>query len=268
MPTCRDIINYVFEIAPNPAWRSERQTENVIQFGDPQGEATGVATCWWATLDILKLCRQRKLNLVFTHEDGFFADFGGTLWAPSSGPMMAKPVNIARLKVMVEGNMVVQRVHSNVDIAPWGMPTQVAERIAMPGSKVAQKVGYIPVLEFPPLSLAEFIEHLKKSLSIPFVRYTGSLDRTVRRVAICWGGLGQNWASIDSSTLAGVDTVITGDMMDGVARFGIEADIAVVDCFHHVLEMDGMKALGDKLRSKFPPLPVEFLPNSFPWQIG
>ena len=60
----QDIVDYVFEIAPNPstAW------ENEFLYGDGLMEVTGVAVSWWITLDILEDMVRRGLTFGLSHE--------------------------------------------------------------------------------------------------------------------------------------------------------------------------------------------------------
>ncbi len=256
----QDIVDYVFEIAPNPstAW------ENVYLAGDGAIEARGIAVAWWLTPDLLEKMEAQGLNIGISHERPVFDLPQRFVWGPlpDAGEV---PANRRIKAIAGRAGLALHQMHSNIDKADWGMPRALFARLGWGGYPTDWSRG-VPVVDLPPCTLRELIAELKAKLELPFVRYDGDLERPVRRAAVPWGGLCQGWAGAVCAGPLGFDVVIGGDVIDGVVRLARAEGWAVIDAMHHATEMDGMRVLARKLEMRFPGLPVRFYENDAPWQ--
>jgi dinuclear metal center YbgI/SA1388 family protein len=84
-----------------------------------------------------------------------------------------------------------------------------------------------------PLSLADFIDLVKASLSLSHVRYCGDLNKTIRKVALC-GGSGASL--IPQAVFAGAQVLLTGDIKYHEAQEAFSQDLALVDAGHFATE--------------------------------
>jgi putative NIF3 family GTP cyclohydrolase 1 type 2 len=254
------IIDYVFEIAPNPstAW------ENVFLAGDGSVDVNGIAVAWWLTPDLVEDMEKRGLNLGLSHERPIFELPARFVWGILP-PEVDIPANQRIRAAARRGGMAIHQMHSNIDKADWGMPNALFARLGWQDYPIDWSRG-VPVIDLPPCTLRELIAELKTKLELPFVRYDGDLDRTVRRAACAWGGLCQGWAGAVCASPLGYDVLLGGDIIDGVVRLARAEGWAVVDAMHHATEMDGMRVLARKLEARFPGLPLHFYENDCPWQ--
>lgn len=78
-------------------------------------------------------------------------------------------------------------------------------------------------------SVKDFIEILKKNLSIENVRYVGKLDKNIETVAVVTGSGAEFFEKAKSM---GIDILITGDMKYHQAMDAMEMDMPVIDCGH------------------------------------
>lgn len=257
----QEIIDYVFEIAPNPEWA----WENVFEFGDGDIETTGVAVAWWITSDMIQDMIAKKINCGLTHETTYYQMPERFVWGTLSKSEDLE-VNRKITKIATDGNLVIHRFHCNLDVAAWGMPRALLRQLGWQEYSCDWSRG-VPVVTIAPCALRDLIAEVKAKLRLPFVRYDGDLNRIVRRVAIPWGGLCQGWSGPACAEPLGFDALIGGDIMDGVVRLAREYNWAVIDAMHHATEMEAMKILAQKLQHRFPDLRVEYYENSMPWAV-
>jgi putative NIF3 family GTP cyclohydrolase 1 type 2 len=259
----QEVVDYVFEIAPNPshAW------ENVFLFGDGDTPVGGVAAAWWITLDILHDMARRGLTLGLTHERVIFELPERFVWGslPKTDEVLA---NRDFSRVTRRYGIAIHQMHSNVDKASWGMPRALLDRLGWQGYPADWSCG-VPVATLtPPRRLAELVREVKEKLCLPFVRYDGDPERVIARVAVPWGGLCQGYGGPLCPSPLGFDAVLGGDVIDGVVRLARAQGWAVVDAMHHATEMDAMRVLAEKLRQRFPAVETRFYANDPPWRVA
>lgn len=100
------------------------------------------------------------------------------------------------------------------------------------------------------MTLKEFAEHVKQSLSVKHVRVTGNLHDKVKKVAVLGGDGNKYWKSAASQ---GADVYVTGDVYYHVAHEAMMAGLNLVDPGHHmekVVKEGVKKALEKKLNEK------------------
>jgi putative NIF3 family GTP cyclohydrolase 1 type 2 len=257
----REVVDYIFEIAPNPstAW------ENVYLFGAAETPVTGIAVAWWITLDILQDMAARGLTLGITHERVIFEMPERFVWGllPKTEEIQ---VNRQFKEITGSHGIAIHQMHSNIDKAAWGMPHALFARLGWEGHAIDWSRG-VPVVTMPPRTLRELIAEVKAKLGLPFVRFDGDPDRVVSRVAVPWGGLCQGYGGPVCPSPLGFDVVMGGDVIDGVVRLARAQGWAVIDAMHHALEMDAMRLLAAKLQARFPGVDVRYYENTPPWKV-
>lgn len=258
----QQIIDYVFDIAPNPDWG----TENVYEFGDGEREVSAVGVAWWITTDMLDQFAARGINLGLTHERSYFTKLAPFAWGPTVDPATMRS-NLRMKELTGRHGITIHRFHSNIDLVPgWGMPHALLDQLGWRGYPADWSRG-VPVVEHPPVTLLELVDELKDKLKLPFVRYDGEDSRIVSRIALAWGGLAFSWCAAMAPYPLGFDVLLGGDVIDGQVRMGRMEGWAVIDAFHHATEMEAMKYLADRVRRQFPSLPVHYFENSMPWRV-
>jgi len=82
-------------------------------------------------------------------------------------------------------------------------------------------------------TLGEFIIHIKKSLALDDARYSGDLNRKIKKIAVC-GGSGMSFLqhAIDQNC----DVYVTGDIRYHDAAYALEAGLTLVDITHYSSE--------------------------------
>ncbi|MHC4872316.1 MAG: Nif3-like dinuclear metal center hexameric protein [Planctomycetota bacterium] len=258
----KEITDFIFEIAPNPdhAW------ENEYLFGNEDMEVKGVAVAWWLTLDIVEKMEELGLTYGVSHERIYHHLPERFVWGtlPEENELST---NVRLKEVTEKNNMAIHQFHSNIDKAGWGMPHALLESLGWQDYPADWSRG-VPVIDIPEIKLKDFVSELKGRLDVPFIRYDGDDNRTIKRIALAWGGLCQSYSGLACPLPLGIDAVIGGDIIDGVVRLARSEDVAVIDAWHHRTEMDAMRVCAEKLRERFPELNVEYFENDDPWKLG
>jgi putative NIF3 family GTP cyclohydrolase 1 type 2 len=259
----QQIIDHIFQIAPNPDWG----TENCYEFGDGSRDVRGIGVAWWITTDMLESFAAQDIQLGITHERSYFTKLANFPWGPTIDPATMR--SNRRMKELTDRHgITIHRMHSNIDLAPqWGIPHALLEELGWQHHPADWSRG-VPVVTLPPLKLGELVAELKRKLRLPFVRYDGDDQRVVSRIAVAWGGLAFSWCAAMAPYPLGFDVLLGGDIIDGQVRMGRMEGWAVIDAFHHATEMHGMKLLADKIQQRFPELHVHYVENNMPWKIG
>jgi len=84
-----------------------------------------------------------------------------------------------------------------------------------------------------PMTVMDFVTHVKKALQIDYVRVSGALDKIIKKVAVC-GGSGASL--LHKATFAGADVLLTGDVKYHEAQESLGADIVIIDAGHFATE--------------------------------
>lgn len=111
-------------------------------------------------------------------------------------------------------------------------------------------IGTLPA----PVSGRELLEKLKQTFDVPFIKFSGDSQKTIRTVAVC-GGSGA--AFIKDAFKAGADAFITGDIKYH-SFTEAPASMLVADIGHYESEKYSLNILYDIINKKFPKFALRF----------
>ncbi len=140
------------------------------------------------------------------------------------------------------------------EVHPYEAPA--VDVVALEGRATRQGYGAIGELEAPE-PLADFLARVRDALGAGALRYVGSDDQTVERVAVC-GGSGLSF--LPAALRAGADAYVTADVT--YHRFFEALDtegrprLALVDAGHYETEAVTERLIADRLAEAFPGLDV------------
>ena len=107
------------------------------------------------------------------------------------------------------------------------------------------KIGYLD----NPMSAQDFIDLIKESLGVSFVRTAGPVPEKIEKVALCTGA-GAEFLSF--AKFKGADAYITGDLKYHEAQNAKENNLWVIDAGHFGTEKNVVYLLKDHLQSHCP----------------
>lgn len=242
---------------PNP-------TDDRIIFGDRNVPVTGIATCFTASIDVLRRARAQGLNYVIPHEASFFErydDFAESVLPDSD------PVILAKQRYLTAGGMVIQRMHSHAHSRPGdAIMTGLLRQLGWEQYRQGDRAG-MPWIELPAAAALDVGRQIKDWLGRRTMRMFGDPALPVRTVSVSAGMPGEN---IQIQQLeSGADAVLLGEVREPEA-LGYAQDMAArrkiaVYLSGHTGEDPGMGLLADWLQGVFPGLPVKWLPLTDPY---
>ena len=180
----REVIETIVENHP-PLSRPD--TVDVVKFGDPEKECTGVGITCFASSDTIRRAAELGVNLLVVHEPLFFNDRDNTDWLGND------PVFKAKKKLLDETGIVIWRDHDHIH---GGRPMKEGKPY-MDGIfyGIMQELGWSEYLyKYPNMPLIYHIPEttgrelgnmLVKKLNLNGMRIVGDLDTKVRNVFIC-----------------------------------------------------------------------------------
>jgi hypothetical protein len=83
-------------------------TVDVIKTGDPQTNVTGIVTCMFATMDVLKKAVEMNCNLIIAHEPLFYNHLDET------AQLANDPVFLEKKKYIDDNKLVIWRFHDYI----------------------------------------------------------------------------------------------------------------------------------------------------------
>lgn len=166
----------------------------------------------------------------------------------ASNPAVGRRENLehvreARLEMVVPGPRVAGVVAAMRAAHPYEEIAYDLYPVETPGRDYG--MGVVGELDRP-LNLRAFLGRVRRSLSIPHLRYTGDPDRLVRRVAVC-GGSGADL--LPAAVAAGADVFVTADVKYH-AFHDSTGTIALIDAGHYETEVPVVRSLARRLAGR------------------
>ena len=129
-------------------------TVDVIKAGDPQTKVTGIVTCMFATMDVLKQAVNKHCNLIVVHEPLFYNHLDETT------TLQNDPVYLEKKKFITDNNLVIWRFHDYIhSMRPDGIETGMVNKL---GWKNYEVKGSTNQFVIPETTLQELLKNLKQ----------------------------------------------------------------------------------------------------------
>ncbi len=246
---CANDIAQALETWADPSFAASY--DNVgLHVGSPTSVVTRVLIALDLTPAVLDEAIQKEASMILTHHPLLFR-------APSS---IRDDDFIGRLILqLARENITLYSIHTNLDAAPKGVSFGFAEILGLqnvtflsPNPDDRSGMGVIGHLSTPePFPL--FLERIHQRLNTPVLRYTGSAEARINKVAVCGGSGG---SLIQSALNASADAYVTADL--GYHRFfeifgpDGQCRMALIDAGHYETEKHTEQLLCTWLSKQFP----------------
>ena len=261
-PTARELFRQIKQASGQP-W-DPNPTDDRIIYGDRDTPITGIATCFFASLDVLRRARSQRLNYIVPHEASFYErydDFAESV-LPDSDPVLS-----AKKRFLDEHGMVIQRMHSHAHARPGdAIMTGLLERLDWVGYRDTDRPGV--VVSLPAASALEVGRHIKQTCGRRTLRMFGDPAQRVSTISVSAGMPGEN-VQIGQFGVEGVDAVLLGEVREPEV-LGYAQDLAatkpvVVYLAGHTAEDFGMRNVAEWLGEVFPEMPCQWLATADPY---
>jgi len=177
-------------------------TVDVIKEGDPQTPVIGIATCMFATMDVLKLAVGKGCNLIVTHEPIYYNHLDQT------ADFQNDPVFQEKQKFIVDHKLVIWRFHDYIhSIKPDGILSGMVMQLGWKNYAATKQLDYFVL---PEITLKLLADNLKKIFPKNAFYIVGNPEMKISRVWLAVGAPGSQ-EHIKLLERKDVDVVLTGE---------------------------------------------------------
>ena len=157
-------------------------TVDVIKAGDPQATVTGIVTCMFATMDVLKKAVEMNCNLIVTHEPLFYNHLDET------SQFINDQVFLDKKKYIDDHKLIIWRFHDYIhSMKPDGINMGMAIKFGWEKYAEGDKMNRFVL---PETTLAELVQYLKKIFPGSSFNVVGDPSMKLTRVNFAAGAPG------------------------------------------------------------------------------
>lgn len=197
------------------------------------------------TKEVIKEAIQNKVDLLISHHPLLFKPLTNIAVESPRGWIIQK---------LIKHDIPLYSMHTNYDVAEGGMNDTLCAHLGIQEPKLLdQEYNIGRYGSISPMSLPDFINHLKQKLNIQTVRLIHSTSRMIETVGI---SAGSGSIHISEAKKKGCDVFITGDVTYHHALDAIQMGMVVLDVGHHI-EMIFQEAIAKEIQDQFPDLFVK-----------
>lgn len=251
--TAGEIIAAVIK---NTGCKTIPNTVDVIKAGDPNTVVTGIITCMFATMDVLKQAAEKNCNLIIAHEPLFYNHLDET------ERFQNDPVFLEKMKFITDHKLVIWRFHDYIhSMSPDGIETGMVQKL---GWKNYEVNGRTNQFLLPETTLSELLKILKSVFPENAFYVVGKPAMTLSRVRLAVGAPG-SVVHIRLLEDENVDVVVAGEaqqwetyeyMRDAVDQ---GKNKAIIFLGHINSEESGMDYCAGWIKGFIKDLPVHYI---------
>ena len=253
-----EIVNFLEVLAP-PTLAEEWDNVGLL-VGDGTKNVSALMTCLTLSPDVAAEAVRRHAEMIVTHH-----------------PVLFRPVQRLTSET-VEGRMLLELIgkgiavfssHTGYDSAKNGINQQLAELFQLhdiqalrpiPNNehsdhtteKPAQGAGRCGILP-EPMSLGDFLEHVKAKLEIDPLQFVGNESLTIEKIGIACGSAAEFLPDAQNKNC---QVLLTGEARFHACFEAVALDIALVLAGHYATERPAIERLAEILQKQFPKLDV------------
>lgn len=231
-------------------------TVDIIKEGDPVDEVKGIATCMFATMDVLKQAVENKCNLIIVHEPLYYNH------ADATKQFENDQVFIEKRKYIREHKLIIWRFHDYIhSMKPDGIETGMVAKIGWQNYLVKGTTNRFVI---PETTLTELCKSLKTIFPKNGFYVVGNPDMKLSKVSMAVGapGSGMHIRLLEDKN---TDVVLAGEAQqwetyeytrDAVAQ---GKNKAIIFLGHISSEEAGMEYCATWLKTFIKDIPVIFI---------
>ncbi len=231
-------------------------TVDVIKEGDPKTEVTGIITCMFATMDVLRQAVEKNCNLIVVHEPLYYNHLDETKQFAND------PVFLEKRKYITDNKLVIWRFHDYIhSMKPDGIMSGMVAKLGWQKYIVN---GNISQFVLPETTLYDLLKYLKGIFPENSFYVVGKPDLKVKNVRLAPGAPGSMY-HIRLLEDKNVDVVLAGEspqwetyeyMRDAVDQGRKKA---IVFLGHITSEQSGMHYCATWLKGFITDIPVFYV---------
>lgn len=258
--TIQQVIDLILTTIPGAPFKD---TVDTIKSGDGQQEVKGIVTTMFATIDVIKKAAALGANFIIAHEPTFYNHRDETAWIENDQVFQFK------MDLLQKNNIVVWRFHDYWHThKPDGVQMGVLTKLGWKDYFNSENPRLVVV---PEISLADLMDHAKKSLGIRQVRFIGDPKQTCERIALMPGASGGR-SHIQLLQKEKPDVLIVGEISEWeTAEYirdaqSMKLPMSLIVLGHAESEEPGMEWLVSWLQPKVTDVKVTHIPSHYPFK--
>ncbi|MCL6265855.1 Nif3-like dinuclear metal center hexameric protein [Flagellimonas myxillae] len=231
-------------------------TVDVIKQGNPETRVTGIATCMFATMDVLRKAVEKNCNLIIVHEPLYYNHLDKT------EQFQQDAVFLEKKKFIEDHNLVVWRFHDYIHRIPSdGIISGMVEKLGWENNRVKDNPYKF---SFPKITLTGLLKNLKETFPENNFHVIGDPEMELSNVMYIPGSSGSQ-VHISQLQDPSVDVVVAGEVPQWETyEYARDAVLqgrkkAVVFIGHINSEEYGMKFCADWLGKFVKGIPIHFI---------
>jgi putative NIF3 family GTP cyclohydrolase 1 type 2 len=237
-------------------------TVDVFKEGDSTEVVRGIATCMFATMDVLRLAVRNNCNLIITHEPIYYNHLDETEFYKND------PVFLEKRQYIREHGLIIWRFHDYIhSMQPDGILEGMVQKL---GWKQYQVKDHPEQFVFPSTTLEKWLEPVKNTFpGTPFY-VVGDPELVIRNVRLAPGSPGSG-IHIQMLEEPDVDLVVSGECQQWETyeyvrdAMAMGKHKAVVFLGHVSSEENGMAFCAEWLKTFLHDIPITFIPCGTPY---
>jgi putative NIF3 family GTP cyclohydrolase 1 type 2 len=256
----QEIIDRI--LAYHPQLPLGQETCDGFKSGNPQAECTGIVTSVQASVDVIRRTAELGANLLIVHEPTFYTHMDATDW------LEGDPVYEAKKALLEQTGIAVWRDHDHIHAhRPDGIMTGFAAEMGWQ-DYLEKDQGFRSAFVLPQTTARQIALELKQKLGLNAVRFIGSGDLPVSRVAMVGHIIGQQEEVTQRIRQENIDVAIALESLDWTTNSYIRdagqlgMAKALILGGHMNTEELGMKWAVNWIQKLVPELPVQFVASA------
>lgn len=219
-----------------------------LMVGETETEITSILMAMDCTLEVIDEAIEKKCNFILTHHPLLFLK-----------PKTITDETLRGRKIirLIKNDINLYAAHTNLDSVKGGLNEiavellglkecniEVMEPSKIRGYEENSGVGRLITLKNV-ITLKELCKRVKDAYEVPALRYSGSLEKEISKIAII-NGSGEDFFGL--SKVMGADCIITGDTKYHYVSDITEEEISIIDGEHFNTEWPAFKVFAKILK--------------------
>jgi len=239
----RNLINIIEEIAqPHLA---EEWDNSGVQINVGHDEIHKILICLEINREVIEEAKSTYTDIIISHHPLLFT---ATKCVDADDGQIGEYIT-----ELIQNNISVYSAHLSFDNAPLGNNYYMAKLLKMTNIiKPDENIENIPGLvgDLPnEMLLSDACKYVERALDLPenYIRVSGNLNETVRKVALCTGAGGE---FMEIAMENGCDLFITGDIKFHQAQRACAKGLLLIDAGHYGTEKIFVENFASQLRAR------------------
>lgn len=238
-----EVIQYL-DIVFHPEFQEEYDNSGFL-VGDADNEYTGAIIAIDLTFDLIQEAIDQQCNLIVTHHPCIFGRIKRVTQENTLGQMIIK---------MIQNNICVYAAHTNLDNLKDGVNGILCQKLGIINTNILRPLNGHPEIGAGmigclanPIDSNQYLQQVKKTLNIPYIRTNGMERNAISKIAVC-GGSGSFLTG--DAIAAGADMLLTSDLKYHDFQ-NADNKIILADIGHYESEQYAKEIIYSKILEKF-----------------